>query len=279
MRGVLSIQSEVVYGHVGNGAARFALQRMGLEVWAVPTVLYSNHPGHGAFTGEVIDAELIKSLVQGLDDRGQFAKCDAVISGYLRSVEQVHVVADIVRRVKDQSETAIYCCDPVMGDEDTGAYVPSDVVDAISSELVPLADIATPNAFELAEITSRSVSDVDKAFMAADCLDAKHVLATSIPSNQPNRIATVAKGPEGAWMTDADIVENAPHGLGDFMAALFLGHIIQGRDTSAALAQAAATLDSIIRVSTRNKSDELMIIREQNRIVTPDQLYPIKLEN
>jgi len=144
---ILSIQSEVVHGHVGNSAARFALQRLGFDVWALPTVLLSNHPGYAKFKGETTPAAQLRALIAGLAENGWLASCAGIISGYLGSPDQAAVVAEAVAQVKNANPGALYLCDPVFGDDD-GAYARPGVAEAMARHLVPLADIVAPNRFD-----------------------------------------------------------------------------------------------------------------------------------
>ena len=188
---VLSIQSSVAYGHVGNAAAVFCLQRLGFEVWPVNTVQFSNHPGYGDRRGRVMTAEEVSDIVQGIGALGAFSHCRAVLSGYLGRAETAAVVLDAVARVKAQREGALYLCDPVMGDAAEGLYVPADVADVIKSHVVAAADIVIPNAFELALLTGRATDSPEDALTAAEALmemGPGMVVVTSI---------SAARGPRG----------------------------------------------------------------------------------
>jgi pyridoxine kinase len=278
LRGILSIQSEVVYGHVGNGAARLALQRLAHEVFSIPTVIFSNHTGYGSFAGETIPAAHIGALVEALDKHGMLKGVTAVLSGYLGSADQASVIADVVERVKAANPNAIYCCDPVSGDLPDGAYVSDDVAGGIAARLLPVADIATPNIYELGRFTDRVVKDPHSAIEAARALGPSIVLCTSVPSRDPERIATMAVTAEAAWLTETPRRERVPHGLGDLMAALFLGQWLRSRDIPGALGLATSSVDAILRASVRANSDELLIVQEQNRIVEPTHMRPIMVE-
>ena len=270
MRGILSIQSEVVYGHVGNSVARFALQRLGHEVWSVPTVLYSNHPGHGDFGGENIHADDMSRLLDALDRQGHLAQCTAVLTGYARTAEQVAFMADAVARVKKQSPNAIFCCDPVLGDVHTGVYVPLDVADAIPRDLVPLADFLTPNLFELETLSGLTVTDPASAIAASRALSSPLVLATSIPDN--SKITTIAVTPEASSMVATEFVDDPPHGVGDLVAALFLGHTLNGATPQDALTRAVSTVFELLRRSSAVASDELLLVDHQDLMINPPLL-------
>ncbi len=267
-RCVLSIQSEVVRGHVGNSGARFALQRLGLDVWAVPTVLLSNHPGHGRFRGETTSAAAIAALIDGLDAHGWLARCDGVISGYLGAADQARAVADAVRRVKAQNPRAVYLCDPVFGD-DNGAYARPGVAEAMARDLVPLADIVTPNRFELQSLTSKKIETAADAVAAARALAKAETVVTSV-SFGLERIGTVAVASDGAWAVSAPRIASVPNGSGDLLAALYLAARIAGRDVAAALSTACSAVDGVLRASAG--ADELRLVAAQAELVQPSHV-------
>jgi pyridoxine kinase len=259
---ILSIQSEVVYGHVGHGAARFALQKMGFEVLALPAVLLSNHPGHGGAAGEAIPAAALKTLLAGLAQRGFLDGVAGVLSGYLGAAEQAAVVAEAVQEVKRRNRTALYLCDPVFGDDD-GAYARPGVAEAMARRLVPMADIVAPNRFELASLTARQVADGPSARAAAAALGRPEVLATSVPG-AAGEIGTLAcQGPR-AWSAGGPRRENPPHGTGDLLAALYLGLRAQGLTPPEALGRAAAPVHALIEEAGRLALNELPLIARQD---------------
>lgn len=265
---VLSIQSEVVRGHVGNGAARFALQRLGIEVWAVPTVTLSNHPGHKAFRGEVVPAAKMGELIAGLDLNGWLGQCDAVLSGYLGAADQARVVADAVRRVKALNPKAVYLCDPVFGDDD-GAYARPGVAEAMARELLPIADIATPNRFELSSLTSQKIGGAASAAAAARSLGKDEVVVTSVPF-EGGRVGTVAVSRDGAWGTAAARIEHVPNGSGDLFAALYLARRLTGDNPAVALERASSAVDCVLRASAG--ADELQLVGAQEALLAPPQI-------
>jgi len=195
---VLSIQSHVVAGHVGNDAAAFALQRLGVEVWSIHTVQFSNHPGHRAWTGQAFDAAHVRSLIDGLDARGFLRRVDAMLPGYAGTAKTGAAIADAVSRIKAQNANAIYCCDPVMGDIGPGLFVKPDVPPFFINTAMALADIATPNVFELALLTDQPASDLatfPTLVAAARALikrGPRIVLVTSARIAGDGRIATLA---------------------------------------------------------------------------------------
>src|SRR5437868_3076275 len=184
---ILSIQSHVAYGHVGNSAAVFALQRLGVEVWPIHTVQFSNHTGYATARGHAFDAAHIRELTQGLRERGVLATCDGVLSGYVGSAEVGAAILDAVVEVKRANPRALYCCDPVIGDVERGAFVKPEVADFMCARAVPAADIVTPNHFELEQITAytaRSLADALAAIDALRSLGPKTVRVTSLATDR-----------------------------------------------------------------------------------------------
>ncbi len=247
MKGILSIQSQVVFGHVGHGAAQFALQCLGHEVWAIPTVLFSNHPGHGGFAGEALPAQNLTALVDGMDRQGLLESAAALQSGYLGHADQVDVVAKALDKVRRNNAQALYLCDPVMGDRPAGTYVRPGIPEGIRDRLAPLADILTPNNFELEWLTGRTIDGPEAALSAARSLPARIVVVTSVPlPRSPDRIGTMAAGPETAWLCTTPRIDGVPPGTGDLFAALFLGHRLGGRTIPEALGRSASAVHALL---------------------------------
>lgn len=263
---VLSIQSEVVYGHVGNAAARFALQRLGFEVWGVPTVLLSSHPGHPGFAGEATPLPLLTKLVDALEAQGRFGEAHGVLSGYLGSPEQAALVADVVRRAKRANPKLIYCLDPAFGD-DGRIYARPGVAEAMGEILLPLADIVTPNAFELSVLAGTAVTDPDSAAAAIARLGRPLVVAKSIPFEGRLGAMTLLNG--ATWVAATPIVADAPRGPGDLFAALFFGHYLHGRLTIEALDLATRGIYHVL--SHSSGAPEMNLIAEQDALADPPQ--------
>lgn len=271
---VLSIQSDVVFGHVGNAAARFALQRLGHDVWALPTVTLSSHAGYSRVEGDVTAPSLLGRLVEGLGANGWLSACDAVISGYLGHADQAQMIADAVRQVKRANSNALYCLDPVFGD-DGRAYAKPGVAQAMARELLPLADIVTPNAFELSSLTSMTIADAKDALAAARRLGKGTVLVTSVPQGA-NRIGALVVQGEDAWSVSTPLLTNAPHGAGDLLAALFVGRLLIGHSAEGALEMAVRAVFHILEKSAGES--EMRLIAEQQAVVDPPKLQSLQLE-
>ena len=271
---VLSIQSEVVFGHVGHGAARFALQRLGHEVWALPTVLYSSHAGYPCVQGDTASPDLLRRLLEGLAANGWLARCDAVLSGYLGNAEQADVVAEAVFRAKRANPSALYCLDPVLGD-DGRAYAKPGVAEAIARQLLPLADTVTPNAFELLQLSALPVSDRIDAKIAAERLGRPLVLVTSVPDGA-DRIGVLAVSRSECWFASTPLLEEVPHGAGDLIAALFLVGQIKGSTLEGELKRNVACVFQILSAS--RGCEELRLIEEQDALINPPRVANLLLE-
>jgi pyridoxine kinase len=267
---VLSFQSEVVYGHVGQGAARFALQCLGHEVWAVPTVELSSHAGYPTVAGEPVAADLMARLVGGLEANGWLAGCDAVLSGYLGGADQAAVVADAVGRVKRANPRALYCLDPVFGD-DGRPYAKRGVAEAMAGTLLPLADVVTPNAFELSSLAGVPVRDPAQALAAARQLGRTCVVATSIPDGA-DRIGALAVARAEAWFASTPRLEGVPRGAGDLLAALFLGRRLEESAVEDALVRAVATVFHMLGASVRAGLCEMPLVAERQAICQPTEI-------
>lgn len=270
---VLSIQSEVVYGHVGNGAARFALQVLGFEVLALPTVLLSNHPGHGGMTGETIPAEKLRALLRGLAMRGIFKNTVAIVSGYLGEAAQAQIVLEAIDAVRQDNPSAIYMCDPVFGD-DSGAYGKLGVAEAIARDLIPLADIVTPNRFELVSLSARQVTDAASALSAAKTLGRKETIVTSVPIAQ-DRIGAIALQAGHAWIAGGPKLDGVPNGTGDLLSALYLGWRLKGETPASALGRATSAVHALAAVASIRGMKELPLIECQAELLTRSEIADV----
>jgi pyridoxine kinase len=274
---ILSIQSRVVFGHVGNAAAVFPLQRLGHEVWPVDTVTVSNHLGYPTWRGRFRAPEELAEIIEGLDSLGVLARCDVVLSGYLGQAGNGAVVAEAVRRVRAANPQALYACDPVMGDRRSGLFVKPDIPPVFEGTLLPLADIAFPNAFELAQISGGSTLTLIDALAAADRFRAgmraeqpqgplvlvKSVARTDGPADQ---VEVLAVDETGAWRAAAPRHDVPANGAGDCFAALFLGHYLRTRDVAAALGRAVSAIDAILAKTAALGGAELALIAAQDAL-------------
>ncbi|MFV0431495.1 MAG: pyridoxal kinase PdxY [Alphaproteobacteria bacterium] len=280
---ILSIQSHVAYGHAGNSSAIFPLQRMGFEVAAIHTVQFSNHTGYGAWQGQVFEPSLIADCVQGLEERNVLKDMQAFVSGYLGSPDTAHVIADTAQKVKKANPLAIYCADPVMGDIDRGIYVHPDIPEVIKSEIIPLADILTPNHFELETLTNQKITNDNEAIKAMESLQnqgAKTVALTSFePSDAPSdTIQVLIKNHDECWKFSAPKVQlkQAPVGTGDCFSALLLAHTLKGCSLSDSLNLTATGVWEILDTTQKAGTWEIQTIAAQERFTHPNLRFNIK---
>ncbi len=272
---IISVNSHVSRGHVGNSAAVFPLQCLGFEVWPVHTTLYSNHPGHGRWRGEPIGAEVVAGVLAGVAERGGLAEVEAVISGYLGSPQTGAAVLDTVAKVKSASPAAIYCCDPVLGDDREGLYVDETLARWLRDDAVAAADVVTPNGFELAYLSGRPAATEAEALAAARALlgrGPRLVVATSIAAEATAageaRIATLAVAADAAWRVTTPRLASRAKGAGDMLAALFLAHTLDGGDAATALGRSVSTVFGVIAAAGAEAMD-LPVVAARAEISSP----------
>ena len=275
---ILSIQSSVAYGHVGNSAAVFPLQRMGFEVWPVNTVHFSNHTGYGQWRGQVLPAEDVADIIRGIEDRGVLAGCDVVLSGYMGDASLGEVIVGAAGRVKELNPKAIYCCDPVMGDAGRGFFVRPGIPRFIKEVAVPAADVVTPNQFELEFLTGVEVRDLDDALEAADKarrLGPETVLTTSLRRTDAaaETIEMLAVSKEGAWLVQTPMLALEVNGAGDATAALFLASLLRGAALAEALSKTASAIYAVLEETHRTGSREMSLVCAQESIVEPPRWF------
>jgi pyridoxine kinase len=271
---ILSLQSHVVYGHVGNSAAVFALQRLGIEVWPIHTVQFSNHTGYGSWRGRAFDPSLIQELVKGIEDRGVLGTCDGVLSGYMGSAGIGAAILDAVARVKSANPRARFCCDPVIGDVGRGVFVQSGIAEFMRLHAVPAADVVTPNHFELDHLTGRNTRDLPEVAAAIDALRAlgpRTVLVTSLVTNETpaDAIDLVACDDDGRYRVRTPKLPISVNGAGDAIAALFFAHHRRSGSAAEALSRAASGIFGILRRTAEAGSREILLIDAQDELVNP----------
>ncbi|MCK7612338.1 pyridoxal kinase [Roseibium sediminicola] len=267
---VLVITSQVVRGGISGRGLTFALERIGHDVWFLPTILLPWHPGQGKGTRIVAPATDFAAIAADLAASPKLAEIGAIMTGYLGHADQAGPISELVRAVKTANPDAPYLCDPVMGDHhgDSGAlYVPKSTAQAIRDELVPLADIVTPNAFELGWLTGRDVETEMQALAAARVLGNERVLVTSSPALRRNAISNLLAGPRGAVAAEHAAIQNPPHGTGDLIAGLFLSNRMAGLDDEEALKRASASVFELVARSVKKGADELLFAEEQQSVV------------
>ena len=275
---ILSIQSHVAYGHVGNAAATFALQRLGIEVWPIQTVQFSNHTGYGSWRGHAFDADAIRELMQGIGERGVLGTCDGVLSGYLGSAGIGEAVLGAVATVKEANPQARYCCDPVIGDVGRGVFVQPGVAEFMRERAVPAADVVTPNHFELDNLTGRITTNMAETLAAVEALRAmgpQTVLVTSLTTNETpdDAIDLVACGGAGRYRVRTPKLPISVNGAGDAIAGLFFAHWLRSGSAAEALSKAASAVFGILKKTAEAGSREILLIEAQDELVRPSREF------
>ena len=284
MQTILSIQSHVVYGHVGNSAAVFALQRLGREVWPIHTVQFSNHTGYGGWRGRVFEPADIEDCAKGLSERGVLKDCAGLLSGYIGSADLGAAVLRALDLVRAANPQAVYCCDPVLGDVGRGFYVRPDVADFFRERAAPAATILTPNHFELNFLSRRdvrSLAEARQALAALHALGPRVILTTSaaLEDTPSDCLDLLASDVEGLWRLRTPKAQIAVNGAGDVIAALFLHHWLDRRSAAEALARAASAVYGLVAATAASGERELALIAAQSQLVNPSKIFtPERLE-
>jgi pyridoxine kinase len=280
---ILSIQSSVAYGHVGNSAVTFPLMRMGVEVWPVITVHFSNHTGYESWRGPLLSAADLSSVVRGIDERGVLGDVDAVLSGYQGGEDIGAMILEAVALVKQRNPAAIYCCDPVLGDHDRGSYVRPAIAEFMREHVVPAAQIITPNQFELTSLTGLPVSTMDDVLNGADAVRSmgpEVVLITSVvrQDGPTDTIEMVAVDDTGAWLVSTPRLPRTFTGSGDVTAAIFLATVLRAWDLPRTLAHTAAVIYGVLKITNDLGRTELALIAAQDELIHPSHAFrPVRV--
>jgi pyridoxine kinase len=275
---LLSIQSHVAYGHVGNAAATFPLQRLGIEVWPVHTVQFSNHTGYGSWKGAVFDAKLIRDLIGGIAERGALRLCDGVLSGYMGAVEIGDAILDSVLRVRRANPAARYCCDPVIGDVGRGVFVRPGIPDFMRERALPAADIITPNQFELDQLCGRTTVSLADAIAAVDVLHQRGpraILVTSLHTDATpaDSIDLLASDGTSRFLLRTPKLDISVSGAGDAIAALFFAHYLRTNALAQALSAAASSVFGVLKRTAEKGAREILLVEAQQEIVAPSRIF------
>ncbi len=258
MSTVLCLSSQVARGFVGGSAMRIALQRMRHDCWLLPTVILSNHPAHARFAGEQVPIGRLRAMLEALDANGWLEEVDAVIAGYMPSPEHVTFTAQAFEFVCNRNPEVLCVCDPILGDDPGGLYIDDESANAVREELVPKADIVTPNRFELEWLTGMKARRAKKALASAQSLAAPTVLVTSLTGEDVSSMVNLVVDDKTVAATTVPKRKHAPHGVGDLMSALLLGGILDGAGVSEALAAATGRVQAALELS--DGSDELRLV-------------------
>ena len=277
----LSIQSLVSYGHVGNSAAVFPLQRIGIDVMPVATVAFSNHTGYGAWRGPLMSGETVREIVTGVDERDGLADVEFVLSGYQGGNDIGDAILDSVALVKERNPKAIYACDPVLGNAASGCFVATEVQELIRDRVIPKADLITPNQFELGFLTNTNPQTLDETLASVDLvreLGPKHVLVTSVarPDRPENTIEMLAVTDEGAWIVQTPHLPMKANGSGDVTAALFTAHFVKTNDAALALAKTVSSVFALLENTLASGERELQLIESQEAYANPEMQFEVR---
>jgi pyridoxine kinase len=280
---ILSIQSHVAYGHVGNSAAVFPLQRLGAEVWPIDTVQFSNHPGYGHHMGAATPPDTIRALIDGIEARGVLPACDGLLTGYVGDPGTGSALLYAASRLRAHNPAALWCCDPVIGDDGPGIYVRPGIADFFRDQAVPQADLLTPNQFELACLSGLDCGTQAGLAGAAMALrnrmraaGPRIILVTSLrtdgtPVDALDMFCADASGACHRLRTPR--LDMAPNGAGDTIAALFLFHLLRTRSAAAAMAQAASAVHGLLSATLAAGSRELLTVAAQAEFINPSRMF------
>jgi len=266
MKTVLSFHSHVAGARVGHSVSAFAMERLGVRVLQLPTVLYGRRPDRGKPGGGPMPATLLGAMLEGLRDDGLLGQVDAVHCGYLALAEQISVVLEAVDRVRSANRGAVFVLDPVIGDVERGLYVPDHVAEGVAETLVREADWITPNAWELARIVGRDSLDFRGLIEAARRLG-KPALVTSTPS--PGGIGTLYAAPTGDWLVESPLLPLAAKGAGDLFTALFLARRLLGSAPAVALEAAAGSVHDVLVRQLAQAASDLPLPSAQELLADP----------
>ncbi|MFN8121864.1 MAG: pyridoxal kinase PdxY [Thermoleophilia bacterium] len=281
MTTILSIQSSVAYGHVGNSAAVFPLQRLGVEVWPVHTVHFSNHTGYGTWHGPLMSPDDLRGVITGVGERDAFGEVDAVLSGYQGGEQVGEVILEAVAQVKAANPKAIYACDPVMGNAKSGCFVAPAIPVLLRERVVPKADLISPNQFELGFLTGtepESLQDTLDAVERARSMGPRTVLVTSVlrPDRPENTIEMLAVHGDGAWIVQTPYLPLKANGSGDVTAALFTAHLLETGDAGLALGRTVSSVFDLLKRTLDSGRRELQLVQSQEEIAHPRMQFAVE---
>jgi pyridoxine kinase len=274
MRAILSIQSEVAYGHVGHSAAVFPLQRLGFEVWPIHTVQLGHHPGYGRFRGHRVEPERVSVILDAVLDEAPLEACVGVLAGYLGDSAIGDLVLQALDRAKAANPDLTFLLDPVIGDDGPGVFVRDGVPDVVRHQLLPRAEILTPNRFELSYLSGLTVDDLDQAKEAAVSLldlGPRLIVATGLDDpKRPDALFMLALTKDECFLVETPRLSRAFSGTGDTFSALMLGHTLIETDLKAAFERAASAIFSLVELTERRQEEELSLIAAQDLFAEPD---------
>ena len=280
MTTILSIQSHVAYGHVGNSASVFPMQRLGVEVWPVHTVNFSNHTGYGAWRGTLMDPEQVADVVTGIGERGGFEQIDAVLSGYQGGEGIGATILEAVAKVKEANREAIYACDPVMGNEKSGCFVHESIPVLLREQVAPKADLITPNQFELGYLTGTEPHTLEETLASVDAareIGPSTILVTSVlrPDRPEGTIEMLACHEDEAWIVRTPHLPLKANGSGDVTAALFTSHWVRTRSLPEALGRTVSSVFDLLQTTLDSGERELQLVQAQEVYANPRMQFEV----
>jgi len=275
---VISIQSQVAFGHVGNSAAVFPMQMHGIDVIAVPTTLLSNRPGYKTIRGRVLETQLVADLLLGIEERGAVESANMILSGYLGSADIAGLVADFVSRAKARNPALLYACDPVLGDRDRGLFVRDDIPPLVRDRLCALADIITPNHFEFEWLCGAEAKTIDQVIAQARVLHARGprtvvITSAELTDTPDGEIESLAIEASRAWRVRTPKLPISPNGTGDLFAALFVSARVRGADAPEALTHAASAIFAVLERTAARGTEEMRIVESAELLVHPKRRF------
>jgi pyridoxine kinase len=252
--------------------------RMGVEVWPVITVHFSNNTGYPSWRGPLLTADDVRDVVRGIDELGVLGECDAVLSGYQGAADSGSAILEAVALVKERNPAALYCCDPVLGDVGRGFFVAPGIPELMRDAVVPQAQVITPNQFELEFLTGRQVStlaEVVAAAQAARALGPETVLVTSVDVTDlaPGTLDLVVATGAGTWRVTTPRLDGIFQGAGDLTAAVFLARLLQAGDPADAAAWTASVVFGVLDATRRSGRRELQLVTAQDELVRPTHRF------
>ncbi|WP_294845473.1 pyridoxal kinase PdxY [uncultured Gilliamella sp.] len=285
MKNILSIQSHVVFGHAGNSAAVFPMRRLGVNVWPLNTVQFSNHTQYRQWTGTVMPASHLTEIVDGINAIDELKHCDAILSGYMGSPEQGNAIIEIVKKVKAVNPNAVYLCDPVMGHPEKGCFVAPGVAEFLCNSALPMADMMAPNILELEELNGKQqIKNVDEAVVACRELCKKGPKAILVKhlsraGYRKDLFEMLLVTEQDVWHIERPLVdfgERQPVGVGDMTSGLFLANILLGKSLVEALEHTTSAVYAVMLETLKREAYELQLVAAQNEIETPNQWFKAK---
>ncbi|MEW6256310.1 MAG: pyridoxal kinase [Pseudomonadota bacterium] len=267
---VISIQSQVVHGHVGNSAAVYPMQAKGVTVAAVPTALLSNHPHYPTMRGQILDAGLVGDLLRGVEERGLVEHAAVLLTGYLGSPEIACRVRDFVVDARKRNPRLIYLCDPVIGDDDLGVFVADGMAELFRDQLVPLASLITPNPFELEYLTGRKARDAGNLLAACKEIADRGcpaVIATgcTLTDTASAQVETILY--ETGLCEAGNMLRIAtprlpirPCGTGDLLAGLIAAHLAKGATLPDAMRHAVEGTHAVLQKTHDAQAEEMCLV-------------------